>query len=424
MCKRTSPLDTLDITSEFERQLVATNYDRSKAYEIAKGKIEEAQIELTAQNYCRSKAIKSARSKYFGQRLAVNILSVVPDSPLKDAYWDMYHCASIKERNEEGKYISKYCRRRHCPTCSRIRTADLIKTYLPILTTWKDAQFVTLTAPTIFAEELSEEIDRRLKAFQQIKDSARKQGIKIRLTRNLEVTYNPTTNKFHPHFHCIVEDMEQAEYLLAGWYQRIKNAGEQGQDIRPFNGDPKSCLEAFKYSNKVSSKTKVREGNKTTTKHAIYFEQADTINCALHGRRAFQTVGFTKKDIPKGDQVEKLMEELTKEAERIYDQEELDSIPTDVAYVWSRNDWYSVIDGSDFAGYEPTEGLVNLMEGKVVDEEQMYHEYQEDKRPERTNSSHNICEDQDLQKMSNIGPTLVQRGLNRTYYPDSVYNLI
>lgn len=357
-------LDTLDTTSEFDSTLVATGYNKAQA-------------------------IKTARSKFVGQRMAVQILAHVPDSPLKDGYWDMYHCAGSKILNEDGQYVSKYCRRKYCPTCSRIRTAELINKYLPLLITWPDAQFVTLTAPTVKAEDLPNEIERRLKTFQKIKDSARKDGIKLRGTRNLEIAYNPITDRYHPHYHLIIETEEQAEYLRSGWLQRLSDTDAKAQDVRPFGSDPKSCLEAFKYSNKVSSQVKERHGNKVILRRKIHFEQADIINRALFGKRTFQTFGFTVKDIPRcplyplllhsksinKENIDTLLQDLLAEADKQHEREDLEQVPNDVAYLWQDHDWFSVQDGSQFSGYEPTDGLKDLMKGKPIDEDQLYSDW-------------------------------------------------
>jgi plasmid rolling circle replication initiator protein Rep len=221
----------------------------------------------------------------------------VSDKDWNKKYWKTYHCKNVLLQDGE-KFTGSLCRKRWCQNCNRIKTAELIKGYsapLQELQKADDLYFVTLTTKTVKAGKLSAEITKRYKAFTRIKDNLRKNyGISLVGARKLEVTYNETTNEYHPHFHFIQQGKREAELLQNLWLQQFPNASEKAQDIRLIDANnTDNLVEVFKYATKQTAK------DKTSAKalHNIYH--------AIDGRRTFQTYGKLKKIVePKEESAE------------------------------------------------------------------------------------------------------------------------
>lgn len=202
-----------------------------------------------------------------------------------DNYWKAFHCDRTKLQDGQ-KLIGSLCRKRWCDHCNRIGSAEKIKGYqepLKLLADEDQLYLVTLTAPTVKARQLRSEIDKRYATWNRVKDRLRKQGIKINGIRKLEVEYNQETDKYHPHFHLMIQGKTQAELLLSFWLEDFKTANIKGQDIRPIGTTAKDLLEVFKYAQKDI----VKDETTALATHIIF--------TALKGRRVFQTYGKIRK---------------------------------------------------------------------------------------------------------------------------------
>lgn len=271
------PLDTLAQLAS-ERSAIATRSGNS--YE----------------QFCELKSLdsvfkKRAKAKAFTNKLALTLCTQVPDSPLVKQYRSSYYCTSVLV--QEGNNItSHYCGQRWCAVCNGIRTGKNLNRFKPAFDSMAEPMFLTLTAPTCFAETLNDEIDIRLAQFSRavktLKQKLRRQGEsgQVQLIRKLEVTY--TAGKYHPHMHCIVSGKANAEALLEYWLLTRTDATRAAQDCR--TADAGSLSELFKYTTKLVSG---RKGQKK-----LYPAQVlDTIFQALHGRRTFQTYGSLEQAI-------------------------------------------------------------------------------------------------------------------------------
>ena len=202
-------------------------------------------------------------------------------------YWKSYHCKNVLLQ-DGNKLNGSLCRKRWCQTCNRIKTAEMIKGYsepLKELQKDNDLYFVTLTTKTVKAGKLQSEINKRYKAFTRIKDNLRKNyGIKLVGARKLEITYNETTNEYHPHFHFIQQGKHEAEMLQKLWLQQFPNASIKAQDIRLIDANNSDNLvEIFKYATKQAVKD-------TATAKALH-----NIYTAIDGKRTFQPYGKLRK---------------------------------------------------------------------------------------------------------------------------------
>jgi len=223
----------------------------------------------TLQNRATTKAITDAGVLRF----------VSLESPLNKSYWQTYHCT--RTILQDGTQIkSRYCNQRWCLVCNRIRTAKLMKGYIPAIDVMKDPQFVTLTRPNVKGSYLRSTFVDMNSKFSQCKDVLRKQGIALVGIRKVETTYNNQRDDFHPHFHFIIDGKKESEALKVEWLKRNPKALHYLQDVKPCT-DP---IELFKYFTKL------------TTKDGQFIPEAlDITFRAMKGKRVFQPFGGIKK---------------------------------------------------------------------------------------------------------------------------------
>jgi hypothetical protein len=106
--------------------------------------------------------------------------------------------------------------------------------YLPVLQTWNDPQFLTLTVSTCSAAELPERLTQLHQAFERIRDRWRQQvkrkgGLPLQCLRSLEVTAQVAAGTYHPHFHLLLPDLATTHKLLAEWLEEFKHAKAEAQ---------------------------------------------------------------------------------------------------------------------------------------------------------------------------------------------------
>ena len=155
------------------------------------------------------------------------LIDVCPKDRVKQ-YWKTYHCNRVKFQ-QGSKLIGSLCRKRWCAHCSRIKTAEMIKGYKEPLESMQKEQefyFVTLTAPTVKARQLNSELTKRY-------------------------TYNESNDKYHPHFHLMVQGHKQATLIQSLWLEQFTSASIKAQDIRLIDTrDSNNLVEVFKYATK------------------------------------------------------------------------------------------------------------------------------------------------------------------------------
>lgn len=108
----------------------------------------------------------------------------------------------------DGKLtLANFCRERLCPSCAWRRSLKVFSCTSSIMAEIYDKfDFValTLTVPNCDGSELSNTIDRMMKAFHYLmKYKAVNKAVKG-FFRCLEITYNKKADTYHPHFHCVL----------------------------------------------------------------------------------------------------------------------------------------------------------------------------------------------------------------------------
>jgi hypothetical protein len=285
---------------------------------------------------------KRARSKYLSEWHSLRLINANPESPLIKSYFNTYHCTRLLVEDEETNNLkAKYCKNRWCPVCTRIKTAQTIHRYEPIIKLWDNAMFVTLTAPTVEENDLEKCVNDRICKFKKSIERIKKRRLRSNSNsiigiRALEITYNIDNNWYHPHFHVIVKNQDDALELNREWLISNPNAKSISQIIKPVNSDV--VYELFKYVTKMIGKGKGKELQFYPPK------QLDSIYRALRGKRTFQNFGFTAPPEPEE-------KELTKA-----DLEKADKI-----WEWYGTDWVDKKTGELLTGYEPNENIIKIM---------------------------------------------------------------
>jgi Replication protein len=286
---------------------------------------------------------KRARAKYYTSNVAKGLYSL--DTDLKKSYGQTAWACAQTIQQKGAKFISKYCNQRWCVVCNRIRTAKLIKGYEPVLSQFKDLQFVTLTAPNVKAQFLRKAIKEMIAASRSIQKATQKKhernpsALQLIGIRKVECTHNYVFDNYHPHFHFLIEGKEAAEHLKAEWLKHYPNASECSQDIRPAKEG--SNQELFKYFSKLVTKI---DGEAITL-----LQPLDVIFTAMRGLRTFQALGL-KKYI--SEDIEALQSEIIEVVE-----------PQTALWIWDYSDWVHVETAEALTGHLPSEQSNKLIDG-------------------------------------------------------------
>lgn len=298
-----------------------------------------------------------AQAKYVTDHITRALVEL--ESPLMGSYNRTLRCA-YETDVINGHAVTKYCKNRWCLVCNRIRTAQLIDEYLPVVQTWDEKYMVTLTVPNCGAYWLPKVIDSMADQFYKIRRSIqRTHDRNPKMIRKLEVTYRVEEKDYHPHFHVIVNDRLSACLLYSMWLERFPEATYKAQDVR--KADEGSLKELFKYFTKMFSKSS--DGS-----YRVDVEMLDVIFNAMYKKRTFMRYGFKLSDYQ--DEIEAYQAEN----EPTEPQDELDEIapveeqerltePSDGHYKWIDDDWYHWTTGEALSGYIPSDRVNALIQG-------------------------------------------------------------
>ncbi len=301
---------------------------------------------------------KRAKKKIIGQSMSLSLVDVAmaKNQPQRvQSYWNTYHCQS-NVTSSGGRVYGKYCKNRFCPICLGIRKAELMNKYMPIIDTWEEPYFVTLTVKSYGKRSLKKMIDGCMHAFIQIKNAAKKRhqrgaGIKLMGIRSLECNFNPVRRTYNPHFHMIVPNKETADLLVSEWLKKwgSKYTVKWAQKASKIADNGLALTEIIKYGSKIFTIPDVDKKSKKKTPAHVYASALDNILTAMKGRRIFDRFGFNlpPKEIPKGGTITKLKQ---------YDEWEFNATYTD---------WVSVYSGELLTNYKIPFALDQLLHNRV-----------------------------------------------------------
>ena len=266
------------------------NYTEHSIILIGKGS------DITNNKTAKSKAQK----KIITQTMALSLVDVSKENRVyecRQSYWNTYHCQN-RITTSDGKIYGRYCKNRICTICSNIRKAELINKYYPVIKTWEDPHFVTLTAKACSKRVLKRRIDKTIEAFKIINQRLRKRhqrgkGIKIMGIRSLECNYNPEKKTYNPHFHLIVPNKETGEAIVKEWLNlwTYKYARKYAQKNERCYSVESTLIEVIKYGSKIFTEPDLKQKSKGLgTK--IYAGALHNILNAMKGHRIFDRFGF------------------------------------------------------------------------------------------------------------------------------------
>ena len=274
--------------------------------------------------------LKKQWAKYVSKGIALSLMHYNSDSPLFKSYKNTSYCADLLMTNEIGAINATYCKNRWCGICNRIKTARLINNYLPQIEQLQQPVFVTLTMPTCLGEDLKKQIQTMENAWRIIYKLSKKAKYKktyspLKGIRKAECTIRP--NKlYHYHFHFILNDWSQGEWVIFQWLKYIPTAQPIAQHIR--FADEFSHRELFKYA----FKSEVKTSNKTNaTRYDLVFK-------TLRNKRTIQSFGLTSID-----------EDFTDED--LHNPIILEGMANSI-FKWCQNDWYDKNTGLALIGKE------------------------------------------------------------------------
>jgi hypothetical protein len=300
-----------------------------------------------------NKSIKGrAKRKLITNKMTLSLVDVAKENKDFDklkGYWNTYHCQS-KIYTADGKLYGRYCKNRFCLLCCSIRKADIMNRYLPIIKTWKDPHFVTLTARSVPLKSLPKRMKSMINGFRIISGKCRKRaqrnkGIKLIGIKSLECNYNPKLKKYNPHLHLIVATKEMAETVKNEWLTICPEylASKKAQKIQRVWNSEKALIEIVKYGSKIFTEPDVN--NKTSKKadRDIYTAALSNIFNAMKGIRIFERFGF---NLPKRSR------ESKSTVFSNYDEWQFDA---------KKFDWLNIKSETTLSGFIPTIELLNLL---------------------------------------------------------------
>lgn len=209
-----------------------------------------------------------------------------------------------KETGERRLHDANFCRERLCPMCAWRRS---LKVFHKVSRVMNKAQienpelvpvFLTLTLRNVAGKELSKTLDLILSGWKRLCNNSK---TRFRRTvsgwfRALEVTYNATSDTFHPHVHAIL--LVEKSYFKRGSKEYI-TAAEWVQMWRKA-----LCLDydPVCYVQRVKGRKALNEVSKYTVKDTDYIRRdaalmdklVDTLSVALKGRRLYSFGGVLK----------------------------------------------------------------------------------------------------------------------------------
>lgn len=246
-----------------------------------------------------------AKRKTISRSLMLNLVDVAKDrkdTKREKAYWNTYHCQN-KIVSADGKLYGNYCKNRFCTLCMSIRKAEMINKYKPVIETWSNPQFVTLTIRSCGKRRLQDRMDGMVRAFRIIRQRCKKRhqrgnGIQLVGIKSLECNFNPIKRTYNPHYHLIVPDEATAKLITAEWLQlwTPKFTYKGAQKTRKVEDTEHDLIETIKYGSKVFTEPSEEPKNGKRIKHTsnakIYARALDNILQAMEGHRVFDRFGF------------------------------------------------------------------------------------------------------------------------------------
>ncbi|MBK9638874.1 MAG: protein rep [Bacteroidetes bacterium] len=245
---------------------------------------------------------------------------------------------------------------RLCTVCLGNRKAEIINKYLPVVSSWSEPHFLTLTVKSIPKKNLQAVIKNMKQAFRKIlntynKRNLRGKGEKLVGLMSIECNFNPITKTYNPHLHIITNNRKTGEILLAEWLKRgkKKNVNAKAQLLVKVKNNKDCLIEIVKYGSKILTENDLNKKASSGKKVTIYLKALYTIIEAFEGIRLFEHFGF------------KLMKKPNKEAI-------LAKIAVDFRefnYDSTKTDWVDIRNKETLTGFISDQRIQHILENCI-----------------------------------------------------------
>jgi plasmid rolling circle replication initiator protein Rep len=210
-------------------------------------------------------------------------------SIFKDTSFDMYYKKSLLVRNcgtflefktnpTNGKTVlssANFCKSRLCPMCNWRLSLKRFANLSEVMEQAKQQKFqflfLTLTVQNSKGEDLKKTISAMLKSFNSL-TKYKDFGIIKGYFRAVEVTYNRTTNEFHPHIHVILAIKNT--YFNSKYYISQEKWAQLWQQALSVDYMP--IVDIRKAYTKKGKQSAEAEASKYTVKDSDYLINDDT----------------------------------------------------------------------------------------------------------------------------------------------------
>lgn len=213
--------------------------------------------------------------------------------------------------------LANFCHDRLCPMCNWRRSLKIFGQVSDILDAIQDDYqfvFLTLTIPNVTEDMLQDTINRLIKSINRLFKRKRVKTVLRGYFRGLEITRNPVTDTFHPHFHLILalckSYFQDYYYIRQDEWLQMWNEAYYGMDyleqcVQPITQlDVRKCYDKRKMSNNgasISFGSSIAEAAKYAVKSSEYlhgdnYELTDRLvnlySTVLYHRRLVQYGGI------------------------------------------------------------------------------------------------------------------------------------
>ena len=230
--------------------------------------------------------------------------------------------------------------------------------YEPIISTWSEARFQTLTSKAVTKEQLNNKIDLSRKILNRIirkHDQRHRRNGSHKLVGlcSLECNFNPKDKTYNPHFHIITKDIETAHLLNLDWLNEWKKVGPDqvnawGQSRRRVNDTEKCLIKTIKYVSKTMTDPNMNKGDDVTENPVIYAHALYNVYKAFSNRRLLTTFGFS---LPKQDYSKTQIQHVTKARQW--------------KFAAHQTDYVDIETGEMMLNYIPSNDLIDLLKNNI-----------------------------------------------------------
>jgi len=255
---------------------------------------------------------KFSKKKFITTSEAKALKEIAKDE--EDAKWFYRYQNTIecldKITTHDGKAFGKFCKNRCCLNCCSIRKAMYVNKFLPIIQSWNDPYFVTLTCKAKSKYKLKKWIRQLITNFDLINRRLRKRhergkGPKPIGIRALECNYNPIKYTYNPHLHLILESKELAVDFILEWQNTFDtdDTDPRAQHMRPVSFEGRDLIETIKYGAKIfTDPDMIKDKKKRIQDPIIYIAALHNIYKAMDGCHLLSTFGFKQPEAIKEDE--------------------------------------------------------------------------------------------------------------------------